>query len=66
VTRPINGQAAVTTSPPDLDSVVNRINEQIVKAIDEGLGTHQILELCEARAWLLSPEQPHGFSGRQP
>ena len=65
-TRPLNGRAEVTSVPPDQDTVVRRLNEQILKALDEGLGTHQILELCEARAWILAPEQPHGSAEQSP
>ena len=66
VSRPTNGRAAVTSSLPDQETVVHRLNEQILKAIDEGLGAHQILELCEARAWVLSPDQPHGTTPQRP
>ena len=66
VAPPVNGKAASVSTPPDLDTVVNRLNEQIIRALDEGLGTHQILELCEARAWVLSPEQHHGSTGQRP
>jgi hypothetical protein len=65
-TQPVNGQSAPTFSPPDQETVVRRLNEQIIRAMDEGLGTHQILELCEARAWVLSPDQPHGFTAPRP
>jgi hypothetical protein len=65
-TQPVNGQSAPASSVPDEDMVVNRLNEQIIKAIVEGQGSRQILELCEARAWVLSPQQPHGGTAPSP
>jgi hypothetical protein len=65
-TQAVNGQVALHSSPPDQETVIARLNEQIIRAIDEGLGAHQILELCEARAWVLSPGQPHGSAAQRP
>lgn len=64
VVHPGAGQPAHTA--PDLNAIVNRLNVEIMKAMDAGLGTRQILELCEARAWVISPEQPHGISTDRP
>jgi hypothetical protein len=65
-TQPMNGRATTASATPDQETVVRRLNELIIKAIDEGLGTHQILDLCEARAWVLSPEQSHGPTVQRP
>lgn len=43
-------------------AVIDRLDQYILKAIDENWGGLQILQLCEARAWVISPVQSHSSS----
>jgi len=42
------------------NDLVTAIEERIAEAIKSKLPAEIILHLCEARAWLLHPEQAHG------
>jgi hypothetical protein len=43
-----------------VDELVQEIDERIHQALIAKATGETILHLCEARAWLTNPEQPHG------
>ena len=44
------------------EAAVEAIENKIVEATNADWSSEMILQLAEARAWLLAPAQPHGSS----
>ncbi len=49
----------------DVDRLVSALDQRILDAIDAKATGETIVRLCEARAWLTHPGQPH-FSVHEP
>jgi hypothetical protein len=43
----------------DVDRLISALDQRILDAIDAKATGETIVRLCEARAWLTNPGQPH-------
>jgi hypothetical protein len=46
----------------DVERLITALDQRILDAIDAKATGETIVKLCEARAWLTHPGQPHGES----